>query len=62
MNDELTNTVDYAAVCRDVKTLVADRTDKLIETLAEAIASHLLADLPDCAGSALNCASSSSRM
>lgn len=46
LRDELANTVDYAAVCRDVKAFVAGRTDRLIETLAEAIASHLLAEHP----------------
>jgi dihydroneopterin aldolase len=46
MADDLGNTVNYAAVCREVKELVAQRSDKLIETLAEAIASRLLAAFP----------------
>ena len=46
MADDLSNTVNYAAVCREVKELVAQRKDKLIETLAEAIASRLLAAFP----------------
>ena len=45
-SDDLRNTVNYAAVCREVKELVAVRRDKLIETLAEAIASRLLAAFP----------------
>ena len=43
LDDQLARAVDYAAVCRDVKDLVAGRADKLIETLAAAIAAHLLA-------------------
>lgn len=43
LGDELTKTVDYAAVCRNVKGFVANRGDKLIETLAAEMASHLLA-------------------
>ena len=42
MADRLEETVDYAAVCREVKDLVAARPHRLIETLAEAIATHLL--------------------
>jgi dihydroneopterin aldolase len=46
MADDLSNTVNYAAVCREVKELVAQRNDKLIETLAQAIAAQLLAAFP----------------
>jgi dihydroneopterin aldolase len=46
MGDDLSRTVNYAAVCREVKELVAQRSDKLIETLAEAIASQLLTSFP----------------
>jgi len=46
MGDELGNTVNYAAVCREVKDLVAARKDKLIETLAEVIAQRLLQVFP----------------
>jgi dihydroneopterin aldolase len=42
LQDELTYTVDYADVCREVKQFVSDRSDKLIETLGEGIAAHLL--------------------
>lgn len=44
--DELAKTVNYAAVCRTVKDTVANRTDKLIETMAEAIAAELLDAFP----------------
>ena len=46
MADDLTHTVNYAAVCREVKELVAEQRDRLIETLAEAIAAQLLASFP----------------
>jgi dihydroneopterin aldolase len=43
LNDEIGRTVNYAAVCDAVKKFVGQRNDKLIETLADALASHLLA-------------------
>ena len=43
LQDQIVNTIDYAAVAGEVQTLVAGRIDKLMETLAEAIASHVLA-------------------
>src|SRR4051794_16724114 len=46
MQDQIELTVDYAAVCDAVKELVAKRTDKLIETLVDAIASHVLRAFP----------------
>ena len=39
LNDSLEQTVDYAAVCEAVKEFVADRSFKLIETLADELAS-----------------------
>ena len=42
MEDQLEKTVDYAGVCREVKAFVSGRRDKLIETLGDALASHLL--------------------
>ena len=42
LDDEIASGVDYAAVCVGVKKLVSEREDKLIETLAAAIASYLL--------------------
>jgi 7,8-dihydroneopterin aldolase/epimerase/oxygenase len=41
-NDEIGRAVNYAAVCDEVKKFVGQRRDKLIETLANALASHLL--------------------
>jgi len=46
LEDEVANTIDYAAVCREVKELVSGRSDKLVETLAEAIAAKLLRSFP----------------
>jgi dihydroneopterin aldolase len=43
LNDEIGRAVNYAAVCDEVKKFVGQRHDKLIETLADALASHLLA-------------------
>jgi 7,8-dihydroneopterin aldolase/epimerase/oxygenase len=42
MHDRLEATVDYAAVCREVVAFVAGRGDKLLETLAAELTSHLL--------------------
>ncbi len=46
LQDELAKTVNYAAVCRAVKKFVSGRKDRLIETLAEEIAAHLLREFP----------------
>lgn len=46
MNDDIQNTIDYAGVCEAVKRIAAARPRKLIETLAEEIASGLLAEFP----------------
>jgi len=43
LGDDLNRTVDYAAVCAETKTFVLNRSDRLIETLADALAKHLLA-------------------
>jgi dihydroneopterin aldolase len=43
LNDELKGTVDYAAVCAEVRQFVSGRELKLIETLADQMAEHLLA-------------------
>jgi dihydroneopterin aldolase len=43
LNDEIGSAVNYAAVCAEVKKFVDQRRDKLIETLAHALAVHLLA-------------------
>lgn len=42
LEDEIGRTVDYAAVCAETKNLVQARSDRLIETLADALANHLL--------------------
>lgn len=42
LSDDLSRTVDYAAVCETVQNFAAGREDRLIETLADAIAEHLL--------------------
>ena len=46
MADRVERTVNYAAVCQEVKEFVTAREDKLIETLADAVASHLLGRYP----------------
>ncbi|HEV2840671.1 MAG TPA: dihydroneopterin aldolase [Chthoniobacterales bacterium] len=40
--DDIARTVDYAAVCAETKSFVQGRSDRLIETLADALANHLL--------------------
>jgi 7,8-dihydroneopterin aldolase/epimerase/oxygenase len=42
LEDELARTVDYAAVCAETTRFVQDRSDRLIETLADALALRLL--------------------
>jgi dihydroneopterin aldolase len=42
LGDEIGRTVNYAAVCAETKKFVHNRCDRLIETLADALASHLL--------------------
>lgn len=39
---ELSRTVDYAAVCAELRRFVASRRDSLIETLAHEMAEHVL--------------------
>jgi dihydroneopterin aldolase len=43
LGDDLGRTVDYAAVCAETKKFVDTRSDRLIETLADGLATHLLA-------------------
>lgn len=43
LDDDIARTVNYAAVCAEAKTFVEARADRLIETLADALATHLLA-------------------
>src|SRR4051812_4748651 len=42
LQDDLAQSVDYAVVAKSVRTFVEQRCDKLIETLASALAAHLL--------------------
>ena len=42
LEDDIARTVNYAAVCVETKNLIQGRSDRLIETLADALASHLL--------------------
>ena len=42
MQDEIARTVNYAAVADDVRAFCSSREDRLIETLADALATHLL--------------------
>lgn len=46
LQDGIENATDYATAVRAVQEVVAGRSDKLIETLADAIASRLLAAFP----------------
>ncbi len=42
LDDQIARTVDYSAVCKETKNFVQHRSDRLIETLADAVARHLL--------------------
>jgi dihydroneopterin aldolase len=42
LNDDIERAVNYAAICDEVRNFVQTRRDRLIETLADALASHLL--------------------
>jgi len=42
LGDDLARTVDYAAVCDELRRFVSNRQDKLIETLAHEMAEHVL--------------------
>ena len=42
LNDEIAQAVNYATVCAEVRKFVGGRSDKLIETLADKLAFHLL--------------------
>lgn len=44
MGDDISNTIDYAAVCERVKTLAAERPRQLIETLADEIARTVIGE------------------
>ena len=42
LNDDIERGVDYASVCAAAKELVEARRDRLVETMANALAHHLL--------------------
>ena len=42
LGDEISKAVNYASVCAETRKFVAARRDKLIETLANTLALHLL--------------------
>jgi FolB domain-containing protein len=42
LHDDIAKTVNYSTVCEETKRFVLDRSDKLVETLADRLASHLL--------------------
>jgi 7,8-dihydroneopterin aldolase/epimerase/oxygenase len=42
LGDDIRNTIDYSEVCAEIREFVQNRTDKLIETLADRLAAHLL--------------------
>ena len=46
LQDDISNAVNYSAVCVAAREFVRDRSDKLIETLAAQLASHLLQNFP----------------
>ncbi len=46
VRDDLARTVDYAALATEVERFVSGRDDHLLETLADALAAHLLAGFP----------------
>lgn len=46
MSDALENTVDYHALARSVQALASEGERRLIETLAEEIAAHVLTQFP----------------
>ena len=42
LKDAVARTVDYAALCRTAKNFISQQTPRLLETLANDLASHLL--------------------
>lgn len=46
LKDDIARTIDYAAVCDETKKFVRARSDRLIETLADALAMRLLEVFP----------------
>ena len=46
LQDRIAQTVDYSALCRDAKDFLSRQSPKLLETLANDLASHLLGKFP----------------
>ncbi len=46
LEDDITRAADYATMAAQVRSIAEARADKLIETLADAIARHLLESFP----------------
>jgi len=46
LQDRIAQTVDYSALCRDAKDFLSRQSPKLLETLANDLASHLLRKFP----------------
>jgi dihydroneopterin aldolase len=46
LQDDISRAVNYSAICVAARKFVSGRTDKLIETLAGELASHLLQTFP----------------
>jgi dihydroneopterin aldolase len=42
LGDDIGRAVNYGSVCAETKKFVRDRSDRLVETLADALARHLL--------------------
>jgi len=42
MKDAISCTVDYAALCQSTKTFISEQAPRLVETLANNLAAHLL--------------------
>jgi dihydroneopterin aldolase len=46
LEDRIENTIDYAAVCEQIKSSAASRPRSLVETFAQELAERLLAQFP----------------
>jgi len=46
LEDQIRNTIDYAIVCEEIKSIATARPRRLVETLAEDIAKRLLDRFP----------------
>ncbi|HET9419171.1 MAG TPA: dihydroneopterin aldolase [Chthoniobacterales bacterium] len=46
LSEDITRTIDYSAVCEETRRVAGAESAKLIETLAEQIADHLLRTFP----------------